>query len=218
MITYQYNNIWNNYIVWQRNFFEQNKDLARDYIIERMNDFQNKKILDIGCWDWHDIAYYETIWDTQFYWVDSSEIMTNEAKILVKNPANIYCADFETFDFENEYFDIIISKFALHYKNNLDNTYKNISRLLKRNWKLIFVVNHPINDFKRKNEIYSKQENIITEHFFNWVKIIHPSHTIWEILSREFLDNFILEDLTEDYMLWKKWILPLFLWIVWIKK
>ena len=214
----QYDAIWETYIQGQQKYFSEKWDLPLRYIEEKLDIFENQKILDIGCGDGHDIAYFETKQEAQFYGVDASEFMINQAKNIIKNWDNAIIWSFEQLPFENDMFDIVYAKYAFSYIENFERLYSEVARVLKKWGKFIFIQNHPINDFTRKKEKYPIKELIQTKLFSSEAVISYYSHTFWDIISKVFLNQFILEDFTEDYMFRVLYPTPVFIWVTAIKK
>lgn len=216
-INKQYNGIGENYINWQQKYFSENQDLPLYYIENAIWDFENQKILDLWCWDWHDISYFESKYKAEFWWIDSSEFMISQAKWRVKNPEKMFILDFDNLDKLEEKFDIVYAKHSIQYLSDLDIIFDSVSNILKDKWKFIFVVNHPINDYTKKKEKYPIKEVIEAKLFWNQTTIKYYNHTISEIISKKFLNNFVLQDLTEDHNYRILYPVPNFIWITAIK-
>lgn len=214
----QYNSIWETYIQGQQKYFSEKGDLPLSYIEDKLGIFENQKILDIGCGDGHDIAHFETKYNAEFYGIDSSEFMVEQAKKIVKNSGNVIVWNFEQLLFENDSFDIVYAKYAFSYIENFDRLYSEVSRVLKKWWKFIFIQNHPINDFTRKKEKYPIKEIIHSKLFSSNTDISYYNHTFGEIISKIFLTHFGLDDFTEDYMFRVLYPIPVFVGVTAIKK
>lgn len=102
------------------------------YIENALGIFESKKVLDIGCGDGHDIAYFEAKYPAEYYGIDSSEFMIVQAKHVIKNSDNAIVGSFEQLPFEESSFDIVYAKYAFSYIENFDNLYSEVSRVLKQ--------------------------------------------------------------------------------------
>lgn len=214
----QYNNIWTEYMKWQKKFFSENWDLPLKYIENIISQFNWKKILDLWCWDWHDIVYFKEKYNNEYFWIDASEVMINSWK---ENFSlwNEFCIwNFENLPFDDDTFDIVYAKYSFSYLVDFEKVYKEVKRCLKKSWVFVFIQNHPINDFSKKRERYPIKETLNTQLFSTQTEITYYSHTLWEILSRLFLENFMLIDFTEDYMFRVLYPIPVFIWVTAIKK
>lgn len=209
----QYNNIWKDYIEWQQKFFKGSWDIPLIYIENELKNHTWKCILDLGCWDWHDIVYFENKYKNNYFWLDASNFMINQAKENVKNKDNLFIWNFEELPFKDNIFDIVYAKYTFWYVIDFELVYKEVFRVLKKWWIFISIYNHPINDFTRKKERYPIKEILKTKLFSTNSEITYYSHTIWEIISKTFLNNFEILDITEDYMFKVLYPIPVFIWI-----
>ncbi len=217
-LTKQYDNIWNSYVEWQKKFFSETGDLPLKYIENIISQFEWKKILDLWCWDGHDINYFQQKYKNDYVWIDASEVMINKWKNNFSLGNNLIVWNFENLPFEDNVFDIVFAKYSFSYLMDFENVYSEVSRCLKKWWIFVFIQNHPINDFTRKKEKYPIKETIVTKLFSTQTEISYYWHTFWEILSKTFLNHFNLIDFTEDYMFKVLYPIPVFIWITAIKK
>jgi len=195
----QYNQIGGKYIRNKKDSFSNKKDKAIKYIKEQLPSFKDKKILDIGCGTGDDILMYEKMNTKEIWGIDSSSYMINQAKKMVSNPERLLVSSIEKTAFTNNYFDVAVSRYALHYLDKFDNAYKESSRIPKKNGLLIFVVPHPFRDLViQKDKKYGKKEILKVKLFKKIVEIKYPSHTLQEYFSPTFFQHFQLLDFQED--------------------
>jgi len=203
-VSLQYDKIGKDYVNGQKEFFSKREDEAIKFIKKSIPELKNKKILDLGCGNGKDIILYQSL-GAEVYGIDSSEFMINEAKKIISK-SKVFKSNLEKTPFENNFFDIIVSRFSFHYLKNFDKAYKEISRILKKDGSLILVVHHPLRDLSyQKNKIYGKQETIKIELYNNKVPIYFPTHTLKNYFSRIFFDHFHLinyeeEQIPEEYI------------------
>ena len=195
----QYNLIGKKYVEGQKEFFSKRDDVARKFIkICLPKNLKNRKILDIGCGHGADIRFLESLGAKSVYGIDASRFMIDEAKKRVKNPRNLSVQNINKTKFEDSFFDVVISRYTLHYLKKIDPAYKEISRILKKNGIFIFVVHHPLKDFaNQKNKKYGKQEIIKKELYGGKVSISFPTHSFKDYLSETFFRDFYI-DLYEE--------------------
>lgn len=217
-ISTQYDNIGQKYIEWQQILFQNNEDTSLRYMESAIWNFENKKILDLWCGDGHYIAYFETKYTCDIWGIDSSRFMIDQAKNLVQNKEKLLVLDIKNINTINQKFDVIYSKYALHYLSDLDQLYKDVSEILNPGGKFVFIIGHPINDLMKKKEPYHLKEIISTSLFSTWAVITYFSHTFSEIASKEFFKHFILEDIVEDYLFGTRYSVPLFIWVTSTKR
>lgn len=194
----QYDRIGKDYIKGQTDFYVEVKDQASDFIIQSLPELKNKVILDLGCGHGKGIYQYEKMSPKNIYGIDSSEYMIKEAKRNVKDPEKISVSGIENTPFEDNFFDVIISRYALHYVDDPDNAFREIARILKKEGSLVFIIPHPMADLMiQKDKTYGKKEVLNLELYNDHVQIHYPSHTMSEYLSKFFLENFNLTGFLE---------------------
>lgn len=110
-----------------------------------MPDFQNKKVLDLGCgYGWHcqyavqKGAKYVLGIDISHKMLDVAKQKNNDVKICYQ------CLAMEDLEFLDESFDIIISSLAFHYVKDFDALLDNIFKWLKKGGEFVFSVEHPV--------------------------------------------------------------------------
>lgn len=130
--------------------------IPKDIIIEDLYLKNNKtiKILDLACGTGNyleeQIKYYNN-YDIKWYGIDLSEQMLQKAKEKKLNAELIYC-DAHDLPFNQEYFDYVKVRFAIHHFENKDKVIKEISRVLKKSGILsILNLSH---DYMKKSWVY----------------------------------------------------------------
>lgn len=122
------------------------------------------RILDIGCGSGIHINFFlENFPDIQsIVGIDSSSEMIKIAKENNNSPkANYLVSDMDHLPFENNSFDFVFSRNAIHYSQNLSKTFCEIARVMKPNAKFFFQVSNPIHNlFLKKSKNYTKKEKI----------------------------------------------------------
>lgn len=108
-------------------------------------DFHNKTVLDLGCgYGWH-CRYAVEKGARSVVGIDLSERMLDEARARTRDPRISYVRKaIEDIEFDDDYFDVIISSLAFHYVESFDPVCSKLFRILKRNGDLVFSVEHPI--------------------------------------------------------------------------
>jgi len=195
----QYDTIWKDYTQEQKKYFSAKWDFPLEYIKNNIWDLNWKKILDLWCWDGHDIAYFETKYDADFWGIDSSEYMIGQAKNNIKNPQSLHIWNFQNMPFEDNFFDVIYAKYSFSYLSDFELVYKEVTRVLKEWWLFLFIQNHPLNDFMKKKQKLYFQKQKLTVWLFSGVNITYFTHIFSEIISPTFLRNFNLLDFHEDF-------------------
>ena len=190
----QYDQIGRQYISNQKEFFSVRKDWSREKLHTALNSVRGKKMLDIGCGGGADVLWLEEK-GTEVYGIDISSSMLELARKTVKDPENIQEGSYEKIPFADNFFDIIMGRFSLHYLKNLDDSYKEIARVLKPCGIFVQLVSHPVFDAslvpndegKIKVELY--EGKVIVEFF---------SHALTDYFSPTFLNLFDLKEIDEN--------------------
>lgn len=156
------------------------------------------KILDLACGDGEDILYYQKL-GVSAYGQDSSKEMLEIAKTKVSN-AEFRLSDFSKIDFEDGFFDVVLSKYAIQTAEDILPIYKEVYRVLKSGGTMMVLVTHPFRQFmERKNlsEDYFLQRIVDSNVFKEQITFKEPTHTMNEYLNKDFLSKFDIVDFKE---------------------
>jgi len=197
----QYDQIGKEYIKGQADFYPDEDDNAIKSIKKYLPDLADKVLLDFGCGHGRDIKNYEKMGVKEAYGIDPSKYMVEQAEKLVKHPENIKVASVAEIPFDDNKFDIIVSRFAIHYLSDFTRAFQELSRVLKKGGQLTIVADHPIRSYLlQEKKVYGSQEIIQLNLYNNKVPIRFYSHTFQEHLSEDFLKYFDLKVLEEGYL------------------
>ena len=147
------------------------------------------KLLDIGCGDGIDMLHYQKL-GAKVFGLDSSEEMVAIAKNKLPN-SEIKLGTFENMPFEDNYFDIVLSKYAIHISPYVSQTFSEIHRILKPNGIMMYLTKHPIRQYFERKESdgnYFEQKIVDSRVFQNQIIFSEPTHTL-----QEYLNNFLFE-------------------------
>lgn len=157
-------------------------------------------VLDLGCGAGEDVTFYKTVCK-QVFGLDGSQSMISLAK--QKNPeVKFTLGTFEKIPFEEEQFDVVLSKYAMQTSPDIELVYKQVKRILKPNGIFLFLVTHPMRQyFERKNcaADYFKQDIVDSVVYEGELVLKEPTHTMNDYLSDFFLSNFSLELFEESF-------------------
>lgn len=173
--------------------------LLHTYVLSKLE--KPLRILDLGCGAGDDLKFFE---NKGFLCagVDSSKEMCKISgsripKADIRNE-NFTCR----MSFKDQYFQLIISKWAMQTAGNILPIHKEVYRLLESGGYYGFLVVHPLRQFlekKHQKKDYFKKE-IVESHIFDKQIIVYePTHTMKEYLSPWFLKHFALIHLHEGY-------------------
>ena len=110
-----------------------------------LDDLSGKTILDIGSGFGDFCRYARTQGAHLIIGIDPSENMIQSARNETNNPCIQYvCSPIETYQSENNTFDIIVSSYAFHYVKDIKRVIEKISHWLKPQGQFILSTEHPI--------------------------------------------------------------------------
>ncbi|MEN5436296.1 class I SAM-dependent methyltransferase [Sphingobacterium faecium] len=130
------------------------------HVLQKMlPDFQNKKVLDLGCgYGWHCI-YAKQKGAKNVIGIDLSQKMIDKAKEHSKNFEIEYKKmAIEDINFDHEEFDVVISSLAFHYLKDLSSVFMKINQILKKGGSFVFSMEHPAFT-SRAEQDWFKDEN-----------------------------------------------------------
>ncbi len=165
-----------------------------------MIDFleQGTKLLDVACGDGTDLVHYKSL-GADIYGVDSSEEMIALAK--AKNPeAVLEMATFDALPFPDNFFDAVVSKYAIQTAPNIEPAFSEIHRVLKPGGVLMYLAVHPFRQYLERKEIdgdYFSQTVVDSIIFGGAVHLKEPTHTMNEYFNKDFLSKFDVVDYKE---------------------
>jgi ubiquinone/menaquinone biosynthesis C-methylase UbiE len=178
-------------------------DEVSNSLFHKTIDFnlENKKILDVGCGDGKDLVILSKKTEKVFGIDPSIEFLK---KAQINNPSGIFKeAVGEEIPFQNESFDVVVSKWAIQTSPNVPKVLSEMARVLKKGGTLVFLTKHPILQFLQKIRDYGHgvdyyKQQITTSRIYNGsITLKEPSHTIAEYFNADFFKNFEVLDYKE---------------------
>ncbi|MFA6416404.1 MAG: class I SAM-dependent methyltransferase [Candidatus Paceibacterota bacterium] len=169
-------------------------DLGRQFLKLGISNLDRSSLLiDVGCGSGIDLKTYEDLGFLNIYGTDPSEKMLEEAKNSATT-THLKKGTFESIPFEDKMFDVVVSRHALHYSNNIAKSLDEVRRILKSGGKFLAIVSHPHGD-----AVLGKDTNgyVNKTLFSGSVSITFPLHQLTEYFSEEFFKNFELEKISE---------------------
>ena len=165
---YDQENFFSNYMKRRGRKDSPNNAIERPIIYELIGDFRNKSILDLGCGD---ASFGKELLDqgAAFYTgIEGSQQMVASANLKLANEnATIHHETMESYSYPTEKFDIVTSRFAIHYVSDVHLLFQKVHKTLKDNGKFVFSVQHPLttSSFISK-ETGDKRGNWIVDDYF----------------------------------------------------
>lgn len=161
---------------------------------------KGKKLLDVACGSGHDLKHYQDVMGCDSWGVDASE---NEVSLANKrlDKEKVKVGYSYEMPFENESFDIVVSKYAPQNFEDIASFYKEVNRVLKSGGYFLILTTHPIRHFLEKTEKprdYFKKEVVTSWIYEHTLPLQEVSHTFNDYFSNFFLEHFIMEEYIEE--------------------
>lgn len=194
----QYKDRAEDYMAAQTAFYKEHADQSRaNFYAHIQQPVKGQRLLDAGCGFGKDLVHFQRE-GADVYGFDGSEGMIRIAREQHPELTNLSVQEFENLDYEDTFFDIIISRYALYYAADLEKAYQELHRVLKPGGTMTLLVAHPLLAFIAKKERRYHDSSIVEIPLFdNAISIIEPSRTLGEYLSPFVLKRFDLLALFE---------------------
>ncbi|WHY79875.1 class I SAM-dependent methyltransferase [Neobacillus sp. WH10] len=142
---YDQEEFFSNYMKRKGRKDSPNNAIESPIIYELIGDFQNKSILDLGCGD---ASFGKELLnqDAAFYTgIEGSKQMVASASLNLANENGmIHNETMESYSYPTNKFDIVTSRFAIHYVADIHLLFQNVHKALKDNGKFVFSIQHPL--------------------------------------------------------------------------
>lgn len=158
------------------------------------------KVLDLGCGDGTDMAYYKKR-GADIYGLDASEELLEIAAWKCPE-AKLTHGFFENLPYDNSSFDVVLSKYALMTPADMQPAFKEIHRVLRPGGILLYLATHPFRQYIEKKDAqadYFKQTNVDSLILNGTVTVHEPSHTMNDYLSNFLFENFDVRAYRESF-------------------
>lgn len=165
---YEQEDFLSNYLKRRNRQDSPNNAIEAPIIFELLGDFKGKSILDLGCGD---ASFGRSLLKQgadSYSGVEGSEKMIKKAeKELEGLNGKLYQTTMEDYSFPLEDVDIVASRFALHYIEEIEKLFKDIHRTLKEGGKFVFSVQHPLttSSFESKKSGDKRGSWIVDDYF-----------------------------------------------------
>lgn len=197
-ITKQYNE-WADDHDWKTIKYDK-QSRARFYSFFNF-ETKGKKLLDIACASGHDLMHYQNEFGCDVYGVDASDAEAKLAQERLGNPDKVKVGFSYDLPFENETFDIVVSKYAPQNFEDIAAFYKEAERVLKPGGHFLILTTHPMRHFLEKTakpRDYFKKEVVTSWIYEHTLSLQEVSHTMNDYFSDFFFEHFTLEKYLEE--------------------
>ena len=122
-----------------------NNAIEKPIICELLGDVEGKKILDLGCGDGTFGNELLSSGAASYTGIEGSREMAFLAsKATAQLGGKIHLKDLELFQAEGLQYDLIVSRFVIHYLTDIRHLFKEINQALGTGGKFVFTVQHPL--------------------------------------------------------------------------
>lgn len=191
---------------WNENV---NDTIEKPIIDQLIGNVSDKDLLDLGCGN---SAIAVELYDKgckSYIGIDGSKNMVKLAQDnLEKTGGEVIFAKIEDWEFPTEQFDIVFSRLAIHYIEDIDHLFETVYKSLRQNGQFVFSVEHPVITSSCDLEIQSGQKTSwVVDNYFNsgqrvpvflGGEVIKFHRTIEEYFTTLVKANFIIEQLRES--------------------
>lgn len=166
---YNQQDFLSNYLKRRERKDSPNNAIEGPIIYEMIGDFFEKNILDLGCGDALFGKELLQLGAKSYTGLEGSEQMVELAKSnLQEKNAEILCESMETFDYPIGNFDLVTSRFAIHYVSDVNQLFQQIYNTLNANGQFVFSVQHPLTTSTFASKLSGdKRSNWIVDNYFN---------------------------------------------------
>lgn len=190
----QYDVMGKDYVSFQRKFFSNKGDWTRTKLRAELKQAKGP-VLDIGCGAGDDVKWCESN-GIEAFGIEPSETMCELAKENVAHPENIKVGGYENIPFSDNYFELVMGRFSMHYLNKFSKAHQEMARVLQPGGKLLLIVSHPIFDAFTISR--TREQLVAVKLYEGKVTVTFPPHNLTDYLSKEFLQLFNLKELSES--------------------
>ncbi|WP_043932601.1 class I SAM-dependent methyltransferase [Bacillus sp. EB01] len=142
---YDQKDFFSNYMKRRGRKDSPNNAIENPIIFELIGDIKDKSILDLGCGD---ASFGKELLNqgAGFYTgIEGSKQMIAYANHnLTKDNGTIHHETMESYSYPTNSFDIVTSRFAIHYVSDINLLFQKVHNTLKDNGKFVFSVQHPL--------------------------------------------------------------------------
>ncbi|MGG3915869.1 class I SAM-dependent DNA methyltransferase [Rossellomorea vietnamensis] len=160
---------FSNYMKRRNRQDSPNNAIEGPIMYELMGSIQNNSILDLGCGDASFGKELIHKGAKHYTGVEGSAQMVEAARSnLLEQKGTIHNETMETYDYPKETFDLVTSRFAIHYVSDINPLFQNVSKTLKEDGRFVFSIQHPLttSSFASKQS-GDKRGNWIVDDYFH---------------------------------------------------
>lgn len=189
---------------WQEN---ANDTLEKPVIWQLLGDVLDRHVLDLGCGD---AGFGMELLEqgcAAYVGIEGSRNMVKAAtsQLMDYNHGSVLHMRMEDYTYPRDAYDVVISRLALHYLEDIESVFRSIHQTLKPNGRFVFSVEHPV--ITSTLQPSGTRTNWVVDNYFNegyreqqWLGgTVHKYHrTIEDYFNAMQEAGFIVEQLRES--------------------
>ncbi len=137
--------IFKTYMARRQRAGNPNDTMEKPIMLELIGEFTNQRILDLGCGDATFGRVAIAMGCELYLGIERSTKMVNSAQqVLAGTNGKVVQAAIENWDYPTQAFDLVVSRLALHYIQEVDAIFRQVHRALTNHGRFVFSVEHPV--------------------------------------------------------------------------
>lgn len=166
---YDQTDFFKNYMTRRNRSDSPNNAIEGPIIYELIGSFQDSSILDLGCGDASFGKELLQLGAKNYTGIEGSKQMVEVARSnILEQYGTIHLETMESYNYPQEAFDLVTSRFAIHYVSDINSLFQEVQKSLKENGRFVFSIQHPLttSSFASK-ESGDKRGNWIVDDYFH---------------------------------------------------
>ena len=194
----QYDDCASLYAQQRDQYYAKYPNDSRKALLEHLDTpIEGKRILDVGCGTGDDVQHMIDL-GADAYGIDESGSMIDLVAERYPTLKNVRIGNARDTGFSDNFFDMITSKYALHYTNDLQKVFLEMKRILRPGGMMLCVEVHPLYTlFMKEKRIYQSGDITQVPLFQGALTVEAPSHTFSDYLDETILQSFDVQSFRE---------------------
>ncbi len=205
---YDQSDFFSNYMKRRNREDSPNNAIEGPIMYVLVGNIQNVTILDLGCGDASFGKELLNLGARHYTGVEGSEQMVEASRSnLLELDATIHNETMESFQYPSESYDLVTSRFAIHYVSDINRLFQNIYQTLKEDGRFVFSIQHPLttSSFASKQTSDKRGNWIVDDYFLEgerkepWINniVVKYHRTIEQYFTALRQAGFTVQDLRE---------------------
>ncbi len=186
-----------------------NDTIEKPILMDMIGDPRWKRVLDLGCGEAALGVELLKMGAQSYTCIEGSQKMAETAqRALDGTQSEVICTSMETWDYPEKAFDLVVSRLALHYVENLEEVFKKIYGALAPGGLFVFSIEHPvITSSDRSRPATGPRKDWVVDNYFDtgmrispWLggEVVKFHHTVEDYFHMLQDAGFAIENLRES--------------------